>query len=100
MWRKNRSPSSENPICYGTDLNRNFDFHHGGKKILKAHQVCAKNYENLLIKQNNSTVLCFDKLLQMLVLQMIRVRKNTPGQKDFPSQKRWHCRILSKQSTI
>lgn len=49
MWRKNRSPSSENPICYGTDLNRNFDFHHGGKKILKAHQVCAKNYENLLI---------------------------------------------------
>lgn len=27
MWRKNRSPSSDE--CFGTDLNRNFDFHWG-----------------------------------------------------------------------
>lgn len=33
LWRKNRKPtgfSNSTGICYGTDLNRNFDFHWGG----------------------------------------------------------------------
>lgn len=31
MWRKSRSPNPQNPSCIGTDLSRNFDFHHGGE---------------------------------------------------------------------
>ena len=34
MWRKNRNPeysTSSDPDCVGVDLNRNFDYHWGGK---------------------------------------------------------------------
>ena len=34
MWRKNRNPeysTSSDPDCIGVDLNRNFDYHWGGK---------------------------------------------------------------------
>ena len=34
LWRKNRNPeysTSSDPYCIGVDLNRNFDFHWGGK---------------------------------------------------------------------
>jgi hypothetical protein len=30
MWRKNRRPTF-NPLCAGTDLNRNWDFNWMGK---------------------------------------------------------------------
>lgn len=37
MWRKTRKPSAK--ICYGTDANRNFDFHFAGllKKIIPSN---------------------------------------------------------------
>ena len=72
MWRKNRSPQGKN--CTGVDLNRNWDFHWGGKSV-----KCTKNFLVSKMEWNKHSTFLFFNFLQTCqrLLQSRRRNKRT-----------------------
>ena len=77
MWRKTRQPHAH--LCYGTDANRNFNFHWMGDYTLRLH------YCTLTLDEYE---------FQRVERPRTRAQKLMLAQQHFPNRKLWHCPTL------